>query len=305
MLEFSWWSQWQAIWEGSICVPELSVAPNILESQLMMRSWASPASNASIFSHVFTFKCMAGNVCASLLLRLRQLISGNLMEPLAWTRYCSSYDGIMSYPKWTSSSTCTNEDAILPYPVGIWWNFIQWRSKLQLDGASKLHAQVGAIHIISRKKPSCRHARCPWNAPALEAEHTQRGRDGRVKTLGKKWCLLQVRFQSLVMSHWCHKSPKKVYLMAVDTVLSYLVLWLLVMSVWRVWIDLKLLLLLSKTCPRLPCFFLVLNESDCFLFDDWTYFHAIQDVFSALSSYKCACFPNMCMNVSNVCMHII
>ena len=42
---------------------------------------------------------MAGNVCASLLLRLRQLISGNLMEPLARTRYCSSYDGIMSYAK--------------------------------------------------------------------------------------------------------------------------------------------------------------------------------------------------------------
>lgn len=249
---------------------------------------------------------MAGNVCASLL-RLRQLISGNLMEPLARTRYCSSYDGIMSYAKldikqylhkWRCypSISCWEFD-------GIWFNEGPSFNWMGLRSCMLRWEQFTSSH---RKKPiMSEKARCPWNAPALEAEHTQRGRDGRVKTLGKKWCLLQVRFQSLVMSHWCHKCPKKVYLMAVDTVLSYLVLWLLVMSAWRVWIDLKLLLLLSKTCPRLPCFFLVLNESDCFLFDDWTYFHAIQDVFSALSSYKCACFPNMCMNVSNVCMHII
>lgn len=284
MLEFSWWSRWQAIWEGSICVAELSVAPNILESQLMMRSWASPASNASIFSHFSTFKCMAGNVCASLLLRLRQLISGNLMEPLAWTRYCSSYDGIMSYPNWTSSSTCTNEGC---YPSiscwefdGIWFNEGPSFNWMGLRSCMLRWEQFTSSH--DKKPIMSEKARCPWNAPALEAEHTQRGRDGRVKTLGKKWCLLQVRFQSLVMSHWCHKSPKKVYLMAVDTVLSYLVLWLLVMSVWRVWIDLKLLLLLSKMCPPLPCFFLVFERK-------WLFFIWRLNIFSC-NSRRFQCF---------------
>ena len=38
-------------------------------------------SQMHLYCHIFWR--MAGNVCASLLLRLRQLISGNLLEPLA------------------------------------------------------------------------------------------------------------------------------------------------------------------------------------------------------------------------------
>ena len=248
---------------------------------------------------------MAGNVCASLLLRLRQLISGNLMEPLARTRYCSSYDGIMSYPNWTSSSTCTNEDAILPYPVGIWFYWFNEGPSFNWMGLlSCMLRWEQCSHLTKKTIMSSRQVSLKCSGLGSRA-HAERQRWKSKDTWQKMmFCTgAKLYFQSLVMSHWCHTSQKKSTWFQLTQYLATVPCFVAPGYVWRVWIGLKLQLLLSKMCPPLPCFFLVFERK-------WSFFlttehvHAIQDLFSALSSYKRAFLPNRCMNVSNVCVHI-
>lgn len=201
MLEFSWWSRWQAIWESSICVPELTVAPNVLESQLMMERCCDKLEAEPALLD------MAGNVCASLLLRLRQLISGNLMEPLAWTRYCSSHDGIMSYPKWTSSSTLHKWRCYPSISCGNLILLIQWRSKLQLDGPSKLHAQVGAMLTSHEKTHHVGKSQVSLKCSGLGSRaHAERQRWKSKDTCQKNDVFYRCVFRVL----WCHIDVTKV-----------------------------------------------------------------------------------------------